>query len=378
MIYFDNASTSFPKPETVLKEIEFSLKNAGANPGRSGHSLSVAAARVVFETREALASLFNVHDSSRIIFTLNVTESLNLALLGFLRKDDHVITSSMEHNSVIRPLRFLQKERGVRVSVAPCLDNGWLEPESIKKAITAKTKLVVLTHASNVTGTIMPIEEVKHLIGEIPLLVDAAQTAGVIPIDIKESGIDMLAFTGHKSLLGPTGVGGLYISPEIELEPLKRGGTGSLSEHEEQPEFLPDKYESGTQNLLGIAGLLGGLKFIREVGRENIRKHEQMLTIRLLKGLEQIEGVKIFGVRDAQRQIANLSIGLEHASISDLGDRLDREFGIMVRVGLHCAPLAHKTIGTFPVGTLRLSMGYFNKPTEVDEVIAAIKRCLSG
>lgn len=378
MIYFDQASTSYPKPPNVLEEIQFCLENIGGNPGRAGHSFSIAGARVLFEGREALAALFNIADSSRIIFTLNVTEALNLALLGLLKEGDHVIASSMEHNSVMRPLRFLQGSRRVSLSIVSCSDSGWLEPGQIKKAIRPNTRLIVLIHASNVTGTIMPIGEIKNLAGEIPLLVDAAQTAGALPIDIETSGLDMLAFTGHKSLLGPTGVGGLYISQGISLEPLKRGGTGSFSEHEEQPEFLPDKYESGTPNVIGIAGLIGGLKFIKQIGVERIREHEVELTRKLLEGLEEIRGVKIFGMREPRKQVANVSIGLENVSLSELGERLDREFGIMVRVGLHCAPLAHKTIGTFPQGTLRFSMGYFNTPEEVDAVLSAVKQCVSS
>ncbi len=378
LIYLDNAATSFPKPPQVVDAIVHFLTKIGANAGRSGHRLSVEAGRIIYETREALAELFHIPDPLRIVFGHNVTEMLNLVLRGFLRPGDHVVTSSMEHNSVMRPLRALERE-GVEVTVVPCSPEGLLDPVELERALRPNTRLIVLNHASNVTGTILPVREAGRIARRYGtfLLVDAAQTAGAYPIDAEADGIDFLAFTGHKGLFGPTGTGGLYIGPRVlleELRPLKRGGTGSRSELEEQPDFLPDKYESGTQNAAGLAGLGAGVRFILETGVEEIRRHEMELTALLLEGLSSIERVRLYGPQDLSSRVGIVSFNIEGMEPSEVALALDEEFGIMCRPGLHCAPSAHKTIGTFPRGTVRFSVGFFNTREEVEKAIEAVKK----
>jgi cysteine desulfurase family protein len=336
----------------------------------------VEAGRTVYDAREVMAELFNAPDPLRVVFCLNATEALNLALQGLLRPGDHVITSSMEHNSVMRPLRALER-RGVEVTVVRCLTEGFLDPVDIEAAIKRSTKMIVLNHASNVVGTILPIAEageIAHRHGLL-LLVDAAQTAGAYPIDVEADKIDLLAFTGHKSLYGPMGTGGLYIGERVnlkEFEPLKRGGTGSRSELEKQPDFLPDMCESGTPNAVGLAGLAAGVRWVLERGVEAIRAHEVELAQRLIDGLRDIPGVTVYGGLDATRQTATVSFNIAGMEPSEVGLRLDEEYGILCRVGLHCAPAAHKTIGTFPIGTVRFGLGVFNTLEEVDAAVAAV------
>ncbi|MBU1207313.1 MAG: aminotransferase class V-fold PLP-dependent enzyme [Proteobacteria bacterium] len=377
MIYFDNAATSYPKPEEVIQAMVRFLREVGANPGRSGHRLSIEAGRVIYETREKVAQLFGVGDSSRVIFGLNATEAINLGLKGILCPGDHVITSSMEHNSVMRPLRALEKE-GLALTVTPCSPEGFLDPNHVRQAIRRTTKMVVLNHGSNVTGTLQPLEEIGKICRQHELLffVDAAQTAGAIPIDLGRQKIDLIAFTGHKALWGPTGTGGLIIGERVEekkIVPLKRGGTGSRSESEEQPDFLPDLGESGTANGVGLAGLLAGLDFILKIGAEKIRNHEIRLTQCLLTGLQGIPGIIVYGPKDAQKQCATISFNIKGWAPSEISLRLEEEFGIFCRVGLHCAPAAHKTIGTFPQGTVRFGLSYFNHEEEVDQALQAVQ-----
>ncbi len=376
MIYLDNAASGWPKPPEVLEAMSHFMREVGANPGRSGHRLAIEAARIVFGTREALATLFGAADPLRIVFGANATEALNLALTGLLRKGDHVITSSMEHNSVMRPLRALQR-RGVELSVVHCTPEGLLDPREIEAVIRPNTRLIALIHASNVVGTLLPIAEVGRIARrhDLLFLVDAAQTAGAVPIDVEADAIDLLAFTGHKALMGPQGTGGLYIGPRValdELEPILRGGTGSHSESEEQPGFLPDRYESGTLNGVGLAGLGAGVRYLLEVGVERVREHELGLTRRLLDGLARIPRVIVYGTKNAGQQVATVSFNVEGMEPSEVGLRLDEEHGILCRVGLHCSPGAHRTIGTFPEGTVRWSLGYLNTVAEVDAALAAL------
>ncbi len=358
------------------------LERAGGNPGRSGHRLSVAAARVVYEAREAVAELFNVPDPLRVIFTPNATYALNLAMRGYLRPGDRVVTTSVEHNSVMRPLRALEK-KGVEVAVVPCARDASLKPAAMEKAVTPATKLVVVNHASNVTGTLLPVAEVATIAHEAGalILVDAAQTAGCVPIDVQEAGIDLLAFTGHKALLGPNGTGGLVVGADVdasEIEPLIAGGTGSSSESEEQPETLPDKFEAGTVNAVGLAGLHAGIRFVTERGVEAIRARGVALTRQLAEGLAGIPGVKLYGPADPEKRTAVASITVEGLRVSDVGLRLDDDFNILARVGLHCAPAAHRTIGTFPEGTVRLAPGVFTTAADVEKAVAAIKEIASA
>ncbi len=377
-IYFDNAATSWPKPPGVAAAMTHFLAEVGANPGRSAHRRAVESGRIVYEARETLAELFNVADPLRIVFGANVTEALNLALRGLLRPGDHVITSGMEHNSVMRPLRALERQ-GVEVTVVPCSPAGCLDPADVATAIRANTVMIALNQASNVVGTLLPVAEAGRIARQhnLLLLVDAAQTGGAYPVDLEADKIDLLAFTGHKSLYGPMGTGGLVIGERVDLarlNPLKRGGTGSRSELEEQPEFLPDICESGTPNAVGLAGLRAGVRWVLAKGVENIRAHELELSQRLIDGLQEIAGVIVYGPRQANRQTATISFNIEGMSPAEVGLRLDDEYGILCRVGLHCAPAAHKSLGTFPVGTVRFGLGAFNTMAEVNIALEAVRR----
>ncbi|MDD5127986.1 MAG: aminotransferase class V-fold PLP-dependent enzyme [Dehalococcoidales bacterium] len=376
MIYLDNAATSWPKPPPVLKAMTDVLERAGGNPGRSGHRLSIAAARVIYDTREALAGFFGISDPLRVIFTNNATHAINLALRGMLKPGDHVVTSSMEHNAVMRPLRGLEKQ-GIRLSIVPCAPDGSLDLKDLAATVKPGTKLVVMTHASNIVGTILPLAEIAaiaHQAGAL-LLVDAAQTAGILPIDMPPLGIDLLAFTGHKELLGPPGIGGLVIADGMDaarIEPLIRGGTGSRSESEEQPEDLPDKFESGTANLPGIAGLGAGLQWLTERCPGEAREHLKKLGKALIEGLSVIPAVKIYGTRDPEHMVSVVSFTVAGKRVSEIGLRLDEEYGVLSRVGLHCAPAAHKTVGSFPQGTVRLSPGVFTTMDNIQETLKAV------
>ncbi len=377
MIYFDNAATSWPKPPEVLEAMTRFLRDVGANPGRSGHRTAVEAGRIVYAAREAVCELVNAPDPLRVAFAANVTQALNMAMRGLLRPGDHVITSSMEHNSVMRPLRALERE-GVALTVVRCSPEGFLNPADVEAAIRPNTRMIVLNHASNVAGTLLPVREAGRIARErgLLLLVDAAQTAGAYPIDVQADGIDLLAFTGHKSLLGPMGTGGLVVGPRVDvsrMEPLIRGGTGSRSEREEQPDFLPDMLESGTPNAVGIAGLEAGIRWVLARGVDAIRAHERALAQRAIDGLRAIPGVTVYGPLDAARQTATVSFNIAGMEPSEVGLRLDEEHGVLCRVGLHCAPAAHRTLGTFPAGTVRFGMGVFNATEEVDAAVAAVE-----
>ncbi|MEA3361312.1 MAG: aminotransferase class V-fold PLP-dependent enzyme [Thermodesulfobacteriota bacterium] len=397
-IYLDNAATSFPKPPQVMESVLHFMEKVGANPGRSGHQLSIEASGIVQHTRESLANLFNIKDPKRIVFTMNATESLNTILYGFLNHGDNVIISSMEHNSVVRPLKYLEENSVITLTIAPCDNKGFLDIDALRKLINKNTALMVLNHASNVCGTIQDVKAVKSAIGDIPLLLDTAQTAGCYPIDVKTDGIDFLAFTGHKGLLGPQGTGGLYIREGLSVRPLKRGGTGSISEKTQQPDFLPDSLESGTQNNPGIAGLGAGVDFILKEGINKIKNHEASLTSTLLRKLHGLPGLTIYGPLKAELQTSTISMTFdsilptgdnhtfggcgsinlawmeEGTPVADVGNILNSEFDIFIRAGLHCAPLAHKTLGTFPEGTVRFSMGYFNTLKDVEYTANVIRK----
>lgn len=374
MIYFDNAATSWPKPAAVCAALGDYFGDAGGNPGRSGHRMSVAAARIVENAREALAELFNASDPSRVVFTQNATHALNLALYGLLHPGDHVVTTSLEHNSVMRPLRHLET-LGVELTVVACAQDGMLDVNSVRRALRPRTRLLVTTHASNVIGTLTPVSALAVLAREqgVRYLVDASQTAGGIPIDVQEMGLDLLAFSGHKGLLGPTGTGGLYIREEIALAPLMRGGTGSDSAHQIQPEFLPDAYESGTLNVAGIAGLGAGVRFLSEIGIDAVKTHQQKLVAQFLAATSEISGMTLYGPRDAALRCGVVSFNVDGAMPSEVGLILDESFGIMARTGLHCAPSAHRTLGTFPTGTVRFGFGWFNTAAEVEVAVGALR-----
>ena len=378
VIYLDNAATSWPKPPGVAEAMVHFLEHVGASPGRSAHRLSIAAGRIVDSTREALAALLGVHDPLRIALGCNATEALNLALRGLLRQGDHVVTSSVEHNSVMRPLRALELE-GVELTVVPCGPDGTLDSSLIEAALRPNTVMIALNHASNVIGTILPVSEVGRIARrhELLLLVDAAATAGAIPIDMEQDQIDLLAFTGHKSLHGPMGTGGLAIGERVDpsrLKPLKLGGTGSGSEKEEQPAFLPDLYESGTPNAVGLAGLLAGLQWLQETGVRAVREHHRSAAQHLIDGLRGIAGVTVYGTLDASRQVAPVAFNIDGMAPSEAGLHLDEEHDVLCRIGLHCAPAVHRTIGTFPDGTVRFAAGAFTTREDTDAALQAVAK----
>jgi len=373
MIYMDNAATSWPKPEAVYQAMNRFICHVGASPGRSGHRLAIEAGRIVYEAREALAQLFNIDDPLRIIFTRNATEALNLAINGTLRPGDHAITGTMEHNSVMRPLRALE-DRGVELTVVSCSKEGFLDPLEVDKAVRRNTRLIVLNHASNVVGTLLPVSEVGAIARRHGVLfcLDAAQSAGAYPLDVPSMNVDLLAFTGHKSLFGPQGTGGVFIRKGVELEPLMRGGTGSRSDSDHQPDFLPDKYESGTPNTVGLAGLGAGVRFVLSQGVDALREKEEKLMYLLIERLGAIPGVTLYGSGDARKQVAVLSFNIAGLAPSEVAMRLEEEYDILCRPGLQCAPIAHKTLGTFPRGTVRVSPGYFTTEDEIDIVLKAV------
>ncbi|MDR7871398.1 MAG: aminotransferase class V-fold PLP-dependent enzyme [Tissierellaceae bacterium] len=373
MVYFDNAATTFPKPQVVYDTIMDSMVNYGANPGRSGHKLALKASRGVFETRQLLSKFFNTGNPMNIIFTFNCTESLNIAIKGVLKSGDHVITTSMEHNSVLRPIEYL-KRIGVESTIVSANSQGLVDPKDIENAIKPNTKLIVTTHVSNLVGSILPIEEIgaiakKH---NVYYLVDGAQSAGVYDIDVKKMNIDMLAFPGHKGLLGPQGTGGLYISEELDIDSIFQGGTGSESSSMIQPSVRPDKFESGTINAPGVIGLGEGIRFIMEKGIENIKDHEEELAKYFIDQIKNIEEIKIYGPL-TDRQGPVVSINVKDIDSSEISYILDDKYNIAVRPGLHCAPLAHKTIGTLNQGTVRFSFGMYNTFEEIDYAVKALK-----
>ncbi|NLC02822.1 MAG: aminotransferase class V-fold PLP-dependent enzyme [Tissierellia bacterium] len=374
MTYFDNAATSFPKPDIVYKSILEAMSEYGANPGRSGHKLALKINRKIYNTRESLADLFQIKDPMNVIFTFNGTESLNLGIKGVLKPGDHIITTSMEHNSVLRPIKYLERF-GVQSTIVQADSLGKMNPADIKKAIKSNTKIILITHISNLTGTIMPIQEIGAIAkeNELIFMVDAAQSAGVYPIDVEAMNIDILAFPGHKGLLGPQGTGGLYIRQGLNVEESLQGGTGSISESLVQPNMSPDRYESGTPNGPGIIGLGAGLEYIKSVGMENIRKHEEKLTEYFIEEMKKIAGVKLYGPCDIRQQAAVVSLNIKDYDSSEIAYILDEQYDIMVRSGLHCAPLAHKTIGTFDQGAVRFSFSPFNTVEEIEYGIRSIK-----
>ena len=387
-IYLDNGATSFPKPVEVADAVYDYMTKCGSNINRGGYEVAYDLEGTVFETREMLVDMFGGTDCKNVVFTKNVTESLNIVLKGFLRPGDHVLTSSMEHNAVMRPLVQLEKA-GVAFDRIPGTEAGELVVDAIEGMIRPNTKAIVMTHASNICGTINPLAEVGAICRKhgLKFFVDSAQSAGIIPIDMKEMNIDALCFTGHKSLLGPQGIGGFIITEEMIplIDPILSGGTGSISHTEEIPDFMPDRFEPGTMNLPGIVGLNAGLTWIKAKGLDAICEHELALTQRFIDGLLPLEEaglVRICGLRNCYAEKNGASVPVRTGVVSiqtlkvdcaDAAFRLDFEFGIETRVGLHCAPNAHKTLGTFPTGTIRFSFGNFNTEADVDAALNAIK-----
>jgi cysteine desulfurase/selenocysteine lyase len=358
----------------VAEAVADAIRRAG-NHGRSGHVLSIRSARDLFAARERLAELFGCPDSSRFVFTENATAALNQAIKGVgLRPGDHVVTTSVEHNSVMRPLRRME-EAGVRVTAVPAGKDGVTDARSLVAAFRKGTRLVVMTHASNVSGALQPVSQVTAEAGKrgILTLVDAAQTAGAVPIDLCALPVDLLAASGHKGLLGPQGTGFLYVRDGVRITPLVEGGTGSLSESDHQPEFFPDAHESGTQNSVGIAGLSVSLGWILARGVEAIRRKETALTETLLKGMARIPGILLLGPPDASQRVSVVSFLVEGMDPSEVGLRLEKRSGILVRAGLHCSPNGHLTLGTFPAGTVRVSPGPFTTRAEISKFLSALR-----
>ena len=374
MIYLDNAATTFPKPEAVYNAMMDCMKNYCANPGRAGHKLAMKAAREIYDTRENIAKLFNIDNPMNIVFTNNATDSLNLAIKGVVNKGDHIITTSMEHNSVIRPIKALEKV-GVENTIVQCDEQGFLNIDDLEKSIKPNTKLIVTTHASNVCGTLIDIKSISEIANKhnILYLIDASQTVGVYDIDLKDIKADMLAAPGHKGLLGPQGTGILYIREGLNIGILKEGGTGSRSEDLFQPDLLPDKYESGTHNTPGIVGLNEGVKFIFKEGIDKIKEHEEELCKYMLERLEEVPNIIIYGPKDANKRASVISINIGNMDSGEITFLLDSEYDIATRSGIHCAPLAHKTLGTLEQGAVRFSIGYFNTKEEIDKAVAALK-----
>jgi cysteine desulfurase/selenocysteine lyase len=376
-IYLDNAATTFPKPETVYQAVDRALRQFGVNPGRGSYRLALEAGRLVLEAREAVAEFFHIPDSSRVVFTSNATEAINMALFGLVKPGDRVITSTMEHNAVSRPLHYLAAH-DVEVVRVPADSIGQVSPAAIREAVSTpgrKTHMVVLSHCSNVTGTIQPIEEIGAWCRRegILLLVDAAQSAGVLPINVQTMDIDLLAAPGHKSLLGPPGTGLLYIAEGLQPAPMIFGGTGGNSLSPSMPEELPERLESGTLNTPGLAGLTAGINYVCQQGLERIHDHKVALLDHLLHGLRALPGTRIYGPAMAERHGGAVSFTVDGRDPAEIGYLLDDNYEICVRTGLHCAADAHRTIGTLPSGTIRVSPGLFNTQADIEALLTALK-----
>ena len=376
-IYLDNAATSFPKPESVYAAVDRYQRELGVAVGRGATRMGGEVQRTVRTARKRLAELWGADSPDRIIFTSNGTDSLNLAIHGLLRPGDHVVSSIMEHNSVLRPLAWLQEHRGIEVTFVAADSTGRIEPHDVREAIRPETKLIALTHASNVTGTLQPLAdfcEIAQTSG-VPLLIDAAQTAGAVPIDLRNTPVDLLACPGHKGLLGPLGTGVLYVKPGIEekLDSIRQGGTGSVSELASQPDTLPDKYESGNHNAPGLFGLEAGLAFLQDRTIPAIREHEQSLTAKLLDGFRSIDGLRIHGPNDPSRQIGVVSVTADGFDPQILSGILDESFQLQTRAGLHCAPGVHRHLGTIDAGgTVRFSVGPLTTTADIEAAISAM------
>ncbi|BBB90056.1 MAG TPA: aminotransferase class V-fold PLP-dependent enzyme [Methylomusa anaerophila] len=376
--YLDNAATSFPKPPAVLAAISEYMMHNGSNPGRGSYTKAKQATALVDETRELLCELLGFNAPDNVIFTANVTEAINIAIRGIVKKGDHVIISSLEHNAVWRCLQLMRKELNISITAVPCSKEGFTDPGQVEAAIRPETSLVVFTHASNVIGTVQPIREIGCITGRmgIPLLVDCAQTAGSYPIHFAKDNIDILAFTGHKGLLGPMGIGGLLISPGIEIRPLIVGGTGRDSMSPVHPSYYPDRLEAGTMNMLGIVGLRSAIKFILEQGVHQIVQKESDIAGYALKRLSALPGVAIHGPKDPQKMVGIISLNFDSVSPAEIAYVLDEIYDIAVRAGLHCSPCAHQVLATQDTGTLRISTGYFNSRGDMDLLANALEEIL--
>ncbi|MCR4434555.1 MAG: aminotransferase class V-fold PLP-dependent enzyme [Clostridiales bacterium] len=375
MIYLDNAATSYPKPDRVMEEMTRCMREYCANPGRGGHAMSIESGKAVIEAREVISSFFNFSNPLQLCFTKNATEALNIAIKGCLKPGDHVITTCMEHNSVARPLKTLERDMGMQVSIIEGNEFGEIDPQDIKKSIRQNTRLIICTLSSNVNGIVMPVKEIGKIAREngILFLVDAAQGAGTVKIDVDEINADMMAFPGHKGLLGPQGTGGLYVREGLKINPLLQGGTGSNSENLYQPEFMPDVLESGTLNTPGIVGLSHGIRFIENFGLENMELYKYMLVKRLHEGVEEIRGVKVYSKNDMKKNTGIVALNFIGTDSTQISYTLDKVYHIATRAGFHCAPLAHRTLGTVETGVVRFSVGCFNTLEDIDRTLDALR-----
>jgi len=371
-VYLDHAATSWPKPDAVKQAVIAALDGSG-NPGRSGHRLSLDAARTVYQARHEVSQLLGARDSARVVFTLNATDALNLAINGLVRPGDHVITTCFDHNSVLRPLSHLARQGTIELTVLPSRDGLTIQTEQFRAALKPNTSLIAASHASNVTGALLDVAALGELCRKSGsrLLLDASQTLGMLPIDVTSLPLDCLAAPGHKGLLGPQGTGVLYVRPGLDLSCWRIGGTGSASHELYQPEFMPDRLEAGTPNTPGLAGLAAAVNWLRQQGVDSVRRHELALTERLRSGIYRIPGARLYGP-GGEQGVGVVSLNLADWDPSDLAVALEDNFGILTRPGLHCAPLAHQAIGSFPVGTVRLSLGHSTTEQEIDLAISAL------
>jgi len=376
LIYLDNAATSFPKPKQVYDFMYEFYQTHGVNPGRSGYDMTLETEEIVYSTRKMLTDFFNGTDPNHLTFSYNASDSLNMIIDGMVRKGDHVITSNLEHNSVLRPLYHKEQDGVIEVTYIPFDSQGYIDPEDIKKAIKKNTRMVILNHGSNVIGTVQPLAAVGKICRDagVYFAVDASQTAGAQKIDVREMNIDLLAFTGHKSLMGPTGIGGSYIQEDVPIRGTRFGGTGVRSAQRTHLEEFPYRMECGTLNVLGVAGLYAGQKWLREQGMEQIHQRELALWDRLRKGLQQIPGVITYCADSTENQNAVLSFNVQGWEAADVGTMLDVDYSIACRTGLQCAPLVHQQLGTDKIhGTVRFSLGPFNTEEHIDAAIEAVK-----
>lgn len=380
MTYLDNAATSFPKPEGVYAAMDRFARHDLANPGRSGHKMALASEHALADARHRLNRFFNGRNPDRWAFTLNGTDALNMAFKGALDDGDHVVTTNLEHNSVSRPLVALAEAGRITLTRVNADSGGTVDPDAIRAALTPRTKLVAVTHASNVLGTVQPITEIGRIARarDLLFLVDAAQTAGAVSLDVQEACVDLLALPGHKSLLGPTGTGALYVGTRVNLRPWREGGTGGDSLTPTQPTDFPHHLEGGTPNVLGVVGLVAGLDFVEERGVQSILKHELDLCERLRAGLLALPGFEVFGHSDVSRRVGTLSFRCEALAAPELAGILDQSFDIAVRPGLHCSPYVHQALGTAPDGLLRVSPGPFSTEAHIDHLLSALGEITGG
>ena len=378
--YFDNAASSWPKPPGVAQAMVEAVNDFGANPGRGSHRMAVEASKSMFRTRKKLATLFGIRNPNDIAFALNTTAALNAAILGFAKPGDHIVCTAAEHNSVRRPIEWLKANKGVAASYVEMSEDGTLDPAEVQRSLRPDTRLIVVNHSSNLLGSIVPLEAIAEIAKShgAALLVDAAQTAGVLAIDVARMGIDMMAFPGHKALYGPQGTGGLYLSPELDVEPIVLGGTGSQSEAIGQPTVRPDRYESGTQNGPGIAGLGAGLDFVLHETPTNIHTKEWTFTQRLMEGLLRIGGIRVLGPKLGQPRTGIVSFVAEGIDSAELSFVLDQHFRIAVRAGYHCTPLAHRTAGTESTGAVRASVGAFTTEEQIEYFLESMQRIMQS